>query len=244
VPPVSTDDPRVGIQARLERASAYNNWIADQAKHHLGRRVLDLGCGAGNITELVIDGTRELVVGVDHWDEFVKLSSERLTGLGPNIHVEKADLGDPNLAGQLGHYGFDSAMCCNVMEHVEDHELALNSVAKLLPPGGKFFLLVPAFPVIYGQMDAADHHFRRYTKKMLTDVVSRTPFEIERQYYMNMPGFFSWLIVGRILRRSLVAEGAYSIYDKIIPLLRFLEGRIAPPFGQSLVAVLRVPDDV
>src|SRR2546423_12697978 len=69
-PMPSAVDPRVEIQASLERASNYNRWIGDQARRHLGRRVLDAGCGSGNITEQFLD--RDQVVAVDVWEDFVE----------------------------------------------------------------------------------------------------------------------------------------------------------------------------
>jgi hypothetical protein len=107
-----------------------------------------------------------------------------------------------------------------------------------MPNGGTIFLLVPAFPVLYGEHDRADHHFRRYTKRMLRETIEPLPLEIETYYYMNMPGFFAWFLVVRMMRRRLSEEGI-GLYDKLIPGIRAVEERVRPPFGQSLVAVMR-----
>jgi SAM-dependent methyltransferase len=231
-----TGDPRVDIQQRLERAWNYNRWIAAQAREALGRRVLDAGCGSGNVTDLILD--RDLIVAVDVWKEFVDIVREKYAGL-PHVHVHRYDLADPAIVSGLKDQNLDSALCVNVLEHVEDHAGALRNIATLLPAGGRLFLLVPAFPSIYGRMDAADHHFRRYTKKSLRDTVEPLPWAIESLRYMNLPGYFAWALMGKLLRKSLLDESTYGIYDRIIPLLRAVEERVAPPFGQSLVAVLR-----
>jgi SAM-dependent methyltransferase len=230
------EDPRVAIQARLRAASAYNRWIVDEARPYLGRRVLDAGCGAGNLTELLLD--RELIVAVDEWPEFVATMGERFEGAG-NVTAHRGDLADPGLVEQLRPYGIDSIICSNVLEHVDDDRQALSNFAQLLPPGGRAFLLVPAFPIIYGAMDAADHHFRRYTKRVLRRRVEGLPLEVERSWYMNVPGVASWFLYGRVLGRSEVTEDMYSAYDRLIPWLSRLERTLRPPFGQSLVAVLR-----
>ncbi len=111
-------------------------------------------------------------------------------------------------------------------------------MAAVLPPGAPIFVLVPAFPVLYGEHDRADHHFRRYTKHSLTKTVAPLPIEIESHYYMNLPGFFAWFLVVRLMRRRLSEEGI-GLYDRLIPGIRRVEERVRPPFGQSLVAVLR-----
>jgi SAM-dependent methyltransferase len=231
----SAVDPRVEIQSSLERASNYNRWIGDQARAHVGDRVLDAGCGSGNITSQLLD--REQVVAVDVWDDFVE-TMERRFGAASNLAVHRFDLADPAMTAALEPYRLDSAICCNVLEHVEDHRAALSNIAGALTLGAPIFLLVPAFPVLYGEHDRADHHFRRYTKRSLRETVEPLALDIEDSRYMNLPGFFAWFLVVRLLRRRL-NEDAIGLYDKLIPLIRGVEKRVRPPFGQTLVAVLR-----
>ena len=231
-----SSDPRTAIQASLNQASNYNRWIADQAKAHIGRRVLDAGCGSGNITRLLLEDS-DLVVAADEWDDFVALMTESFAGTD-NVAIESLDLAAPSMPAQLERYGLDSVFCANVLEHIEDHGAALGNMAALLPPGSPIFLLVPAFPVLYGEHDRADHHFRRYTKVSLRQVVEPLPIEIERDYYMNLPGFFAWFTYVRLMRRRLSEEGI-GLYDKVIPLIRAAEERMRPPFGQTLVALMR-----
>lgn len=228
-------DPRVAIQASLQRASNYNLWIADQAKSHMGRRVLDAGCGAGNITRELLE--RDLVVAVDVWDEFVALAEQEFANT-KRVAVHQFDLSDPQMKEGLAAYELDSVLCANVLEHVEDDRAALANLAALLPVGAPIFLLVPAFPILYGEHDRADHHFRRYTKRSLRETIDPLSLEIEFDYYMNLPGYFAWLVVVRLLRRRLSEEGI-GLYDKVIPAIRAVEERVRPPFGQTLVAVLR-----
>lgn len=228
-------DPRVEIQDSLGRASNYNDWIAAQARTHIGRRVLDAGCGAGNLTRLLLD--RDLVVAADEWQDFVSIVGQSFSGIG-NVAVEHVDLSDPEMPTRLECYAIDSVICANVLEHIEDDRAALANMAALLPPGGPIFLLVPAFPVLFGEHDRADHHFRRYTKRSLRQTVSPLPIEIESAYYMNLPGFFAWFLYVRVLRQRLNEDGI-GLYDRVIPAIRAAEARIRPPFGQTLVAKLR-----
>ena len=228
-------DPRVEIQDSLRRASNYNRWIGDQARAVVGRRVLDAGCGSGNITRQLLD--RDQVVAVDVWDDFVGTMERSFEGAG-NLAVHQFDLADPAMTETLLQYELDSAICANVLEHVEDHRQALVNIGGALRPGSPIFLLVPAFMLLYGEHDRADHHFRRYTKRMLRETVDGLPLEIETARYMNLPGFFAWLLLVRVMRRTL-DESSIGLYDKVIPLIRAVESRVSPPFGQTLVAVLR-----
>jgi SAM-dependent methyltransferase len=197
--------------------------------------VLDAGTGAGNLARLLAD--RELVVGVDQWPEFADIVSERFADV-PNVEMLHGDLTDPSLPDALRSFRLDSAMCSNVLEHIEDDRGALANMAACLPPGSPIFLLVPAFMALYGEHDRADHHVRRYTKRSLAETVEPLPLRIERSYYMNLPGFFAWFVVGRVLRRQL-KESDVGFYDRVVPAVRAVESRVRPPFGQSLVALLR-----
>jgi SAM-dependent methyltransferase len=230
-----THDPRVAIQDELGRASNYNNWIAARARAHLGRRILDAGCGSGNITRLMMD--RDHVAAVDVWPDFVEHMKADF-GDRPDVSVHQFDLADPAMVEALAPLELDSAMCLNVLEHVEDHRTALRNFAEIVGPGGSIFLLVPAFMSLYGEHDRADHHFRRYTKQSLAQTVDGLPLRIERQHYMNLPGYFAWFLVCRLLRRQLSSE-SIGFYDKLIPAIRGVETRVKPPFGQTLVALMR-----
>ncbi len=229
-------DPRVAIQRSLGRASNYNGWIADQIREHAGRRLLDAGCGSGNLTHHLVD--RDLVVAVDVWPDCVQAMNERFHAAG-NVRVIQSDLADAALGDRLRPHRLDSAFCCNVLEHVEDDRQVLRMFAETLVPGSPVFLLVPAFPLLFGAHDRADHHLRRYTKRSLAAKVANVPLAIESMHYMNFPGFFAWLLLTRMLGRQLDAA-SIGLYDRcVIPVARAVEDRAAPPIGQSLVAVLR-----
>jgi SAM-dependent methyltransferase len=219
----------------MGQASNYNDWIASQARAHVGSRVLDAGCGSGNLSAMLLD--REHVVGVDVWDDFVEIVGQRFAD-APNFRIHQFDLSDPAMVEALKEERLDSAMSSNVLEHIEDDRAALANIAAVLPAGAPIFLLVPAFMGIYGAHDREDNHFRRYTKRSLAETVAPLPITIERQYYMNLPGFFAWYLLGRVIRKPL-GEGQIGLYDRLIPGIRALETRVRPPLGQSLVALLR-----
>jgi SAM-dependent methyltransferase len=229
------EDARVEIQDSMRLASNYNRWIADLIGGHVGQRVIDAGCGSGNLAELLLD--RQKVIGVEVWDEFVDVLHERFAG-NPAFEVLHYNLEDPALVDALREQRPDSGYSANVLEHVEHDARALANLAAALPPGAPFFLLVPAFPVLYGEHDRLDHHHRRYTRKSLAQLLAQVPFEADDMRYMNLPGFFAWFLLGRVARRPLDA-GKVGLYDRVIPAVRRVEARVTPPFGQTLVAMLR-----
>jgi SAM-dependent methyltransferase len=134
----------------------------------------------------------------------------------------------------------DTIVCANVLEHVEDDRLALTNMRAILRGGGRLLLLVPAHPFLFGTMDQADEHFRRYTRSTLTNRVRAAGFEVERLYQMNALGIVAWFVNGKLLRRRLIPSTQYGLYNRLVPTLARAErGILRPPVGLSLVCIAR-----
>ena len=88
-------------------------------------------------------------------------------------------------------------------------------------------------------MDATDNHYRRYTKRLIIEKIEKPGFNIIKAKYINTLGFFGWWFNGKIMRRRLIPFRQTLIFDKIVPLLGFVENFLNPPFGQSLVLIAK-----
>jgi len=226
------------IQSRLgDDADSYNEWIASRFRPFAGERLLDAGSALGNVTRFFLD--RELVIGLDVTEEFTREISARFAD-HQNFRTVVHDLGDP-FPPELRAEEIDTVLCVNVLEHVEDHEGALRNMHELLVPGGRLLLLVPALPSLFGTLDEADHHFRRYTRASLAAAVSGAGFAIERIAYTNPVGMLGWFVNGKILRRRLVPRGHYRLYNRLVPVLGAIERVLPPPLGLSLICIARKP---
>ena len=114
---------------------------------------------------------------------------------------------EPGLEGALAAHarGIDSVVCArledtgfppssfgavglfDVLEHIEDEAYALNEIHRVLAPGGRLFLTVPAFQVLFSADDVAAGHHRRYTASRLARVLKRAGFHTEYQTYLFWP---------------------------------------------------------
>ena len=130
----------------------------------------------------------------------------------------------------------------NVLEHIKDDTKAISNFYQLLKPKGKLILIVPAFSWLYGSVDKSDHHFRRYTKSSIKEIINNSGLKILDLKYMNFLGIFGWYLNGKILRKEVVHNGMLSFYDKVIPLIFKIEAIIPPPFGLSLFCVAEKND--
>ena len=99
-------------------------------------------------------------------------------------------------------------------------------------------LIVPAMRALYGAMDKAIGHFRRYERDALSAKLRRAGFRVEETRYMNAIGVPGWFLNGRLLRRKSVPGLQARLNDLLVPILR-LERRLDLPFGMSLLAVGR-----
>jgi SAM-dependent methyltransferase len=225
------------IQNRLSQSENYNRWIYEQFRPFIGQRVLDVGCAIGNITQFYMD--RDLVVGLDVVEEFIDLIKKRFADYN-NFEALLIDIADPAVT-ELAAKRIDTITCANVLEHVDNDARALAHMREILVPGGVLTMLVPAFTSLFGTMDEADHHYRRYTRPLLQERLLAAGFEVERIHYMNPVGMAGWWFNGKVLRKQVVNVGQYAFYDRLVPALSWIERRVKPPFGLSVIAAARKP---
>lgn len=203
----------------------------DRLRRWIGRRVLEIGSGIGNLSTFLVD--REQLVLTDTREEYLDRLRQRFAG-HPNIAVAYLYL--PNDVGALGGQRFDTAICLNVLEHVDDDISSLAAMRGLLAPSGRLVLLVPALPALYGTIDRALGHHRRYTRAGLRDLLRATGFRSLHLEYFNLAGVPGWWFAGRVLRRQTIPAGSLQLYDALVPLFR-LERLIPWRVGQSLIAI-------
>jgi SAM-dependent methyltransferase len=222
----------------MAHAANYFAWQGRLVVPELGQRVIEVGCGIGNFTGMLLD--RETVLAVDVDPACVERLRERYPDR-PNL---QSFVCEPSTAAfaDLARFRPDSCICLNVLEHIEDDGRALEAMASVLIPGGVIALLVPAFPALYGPIDRNLSHHRRYRRDTLAALALHTGLRVEKLHYVNAVGFFGWWINAHIFRREAQSEGQIRVFDRsIVPWISRLEAIGRPPFGQSLFAVLRKP---
>lgn len=114
----------------------YSDQILPLVVRHVAgaARVLDLGCGEGQIARLAVAGGAERVTGIDA--SAAQIAEARRRG-GGVTYVRGSATSLPLVSGW-----FDAVVSCLVLEHVEDLDGALDEVSRVLRPGGRFILFV------------------------------------------------------------------------------------------------------
>jgi len=203
----------------------------DRLHRWIGRRVLEIGSGIGNLSAFLAD--RERLVLTDTREEYLTRLRQRFAG-HPNVAVARLYL--PHEHDALGGERFDTVICLNVLEHVENDIASLVAIRALLAPRGRLVLLVPALPALYGSIDRALGHHRRYTRAGLAARMRSTGFTVVHIEYFNSAGIPGWWLAGRVLRRQTIPAGSLRLYDALVPLFR-LERLLPWRVGQSLIAI-------
>jgi SAM-dependent methyltransferase len=80
-----------------------------------------------------------------------------------NLNVQQGSI----LELQFDNNQFDLVCAFDVIEHVEDDQLAINEMYRVCKPGGNVIVTVPAFMFLWSKHDVVNHHFRRYTRPQL-----------------------------------------------------------------------------
>jgi SAM-dependent methyltransferase len=218
---------------QLAELDRYNNWVYEEIASALGRRVLEVGSGTGNITRFLCADGRQ-VTATDVVPGY-RNELERVFGDRPNVRVGKFDLTAEAPEAFVAE-PFDSVVCLNVLEHIEDDLFALSQMRRALAPGGRLALLVPAHQFLYGEFDRAVGHFRRYGKRELTAKLEQSGFAVRRIKHFSLVAALPWLINGRLLKRDYLPTGQANLANRLVPLLK-LERLIGPPCGLSLIAI-------
>lgn len=221
-------------QERMRFATNYFDWQARLVLPHVGRRVIEIGCGLGNFTRYMLD--RECIVGIDIEPACAEQWQRAFPG---HNHLTGAamDATDPAFL-KLAKYRPDTVVCLNVLEHIEDDVTALRHMHSVLPPGGRALLIVPAYESLYGPIDYNLGHYRRYSKGPFGRLAHSLGFRATMQY-MNTIGCLGWWVNAKIFKKTEQSEHQIRFFDSaIVPVLSRLEAAIPPPFGQSIFAVL------
>jgi 2-polyprenyl-3-methyl-5-hydroxy-6-metoxy-1,4-benzoquinol methylase len=211
----------------------FDTWLYEEYAPFVGNRILEVGCGMGN--QLVHFCDRELAIGIDISRGCIEQVKKKFCQY-KNLEFYCMNILESESL-TLGEKNIDTVVSLNVFEHLPDDNIALQHVRELLNPGGKLILIVPAHEGLYGSMDIPMSHYRRYTKQTAEAKLAQAGFNVITQKYINMLGGIGWLVNGRILQRRVAPSGQLKLLNKIIPYLRWLEGRINAPFGISLLTV-------
>jgi SAM-dependent methyltransferase len=237
-PEILTDQPDpAGAEtlAIMQAAPRYHAWQYRRVAPFLGRRIAEIGAGVGNMSQHLLSGRPDLLLLTDTDAGYRAALHERFDS-DDSVDVRSLTLPDDQAAEQLREYRLDTVVAFNVIEHIPEDVPALRSIARMLMPGGRVVILVPALPSLYGSLDVELGHARRYTRRTLADAIGRAGLSVERVFYFNLLGSLGWWFSACVRRQPRIPVRQLRIFDALVPLLR-LEDMVPLPLGQSVIGV-------
>jgi SAM-dependent methyltransferase len=191
-------------------------------------KILDFGAGIGSLALI--------------WKELSAQSVECL-------EIDPIQLGELTKRGftcwnsldKIPHK-FDFIYTSNVLEHIEDDTKSLENLASILESNCRIGIYVPAFDILFSDLDRSVGHYRRYSKKKLVNKVSVSGFKVVYCQYVDSVGFFASLLIKILGWKSIGNIGSprsLKIYDKFIfPLSRIIDritlGRL---LGKNIILI-------
>ena len=190
---------------------------------------VDFGAGIGTLAQLFLTeyGLRPAVIEID------PSLLERLQNLGFQTYQS---------ANEIPKESYAACYSSNVLEHIPDDQASLCDIHKILKPGGRLVIYVPAFEVLWSPMDDQVGHLRRYRKMKLKKLVTSSGFRVLSCDYSDSVGFFTSLFLRLFQNQKRFGvnnKHSLAFYDKFIyPISIFLDGLgLRYFFGKNLLLV-------
>lgn len=233
-PPSTEGDGHETLRALETAAPNYNAWLAKSFEPWAGQRILEVGAGIGTITAHLAQG-KELVTALELEAPYVERLKNRFRNWA-NIEPLQSDVSLADWQA-LAARRFDTIVLSNVLEHIDDDAAAIRTFAKILPPRGRLLIYVPALPALFGTLDEAVGHHRRYLPSTLKAAIEPNGFEVVHLEWMNLVSIPGWVVNGRILGKRSLSPLQLRVFDAIAPAVARLESRLRLPVGMNLFAV-------
>lgn len=218
------------ILHEMQEAPKFSRWLIDLASPYLGETVLEVGSGIGNQTRIL--SFQHHVIATDYDQKFVDILVNAFAG-NEFIRVEKWDVQEPWEGIPLMA---DSVFCSNVLEHIEQDEMALLNICKILNSEGRLILVVPQGRNLFSSLDSYLKHYRRYDKEDIEVMLTKAGFAIERIFSFNKAGVLGWVLKGKVLKKKTLGRPSLKLFNVLVPVFQKID-RFLPWKGLSWFVV-------
>jgi SAM-dependent methyltransferase len=238
--PVQDVDDPIGLKTLelFAGADEFNRWMYNAIAPYCKGRLLEIGSGIGNLSQLLLDQGGKVILS-DLRSAYCQFLQHRFGDKSNLEGVVQLDLSVPfNIPGDpLLAPGFDTIIALNVVEHIGDDKIAIGNCVRLLRPGGRLVVLVPAFQSLYNALDKGLGHYKRYSRKGLNALLVEQGLEVKHSRYFNSAGILAWWMSGIILRKKSITAGQLNLYNLFLPVFRLIDAFMYRVAGLSVISI-------
>jgi glycosyltransferase involved in cell wall biosynthesis/precorrin-6B methylase 2 len=224
-----------GVLNNLTGTPQYLSWLARKLRPHVGDSVLEIGAGIGNITGRLMS-RRVLYVAAEKDPLHLHALRNRFLRT-PNVVVQQLDPEKPEGIASMERC-FDTVLCVNILEYVNDPAAVLEALRRTLKPNGVIVVLVPQGATLFGTLDRRLGHKRRYAAAEARRAMEEQGLTVEKLYQFNKAGTLPWLMYSRVFSSGRINKPVLKIFDKTVWLWRRIDA-LLPWRGLSLILVAR-----
>jgi 2-polyprenyl-3-methyl-5-hydroxy-6-metoxy-1,4-benzoquinol methylase len=207
----------------IDKLNVYNSFIFEKViKKIKFNKVLDFGCGFGTFIQYAMEKHSLEITGHEINPQALKILDKKEIKYITSLDSSK-------------EY-FDTIVSMNTLEHIKDDVKTLNELNNMLKQDGLLILYLPQSMKIWTNLDDLVGHYRRYTKKDLTNKLKLTNFQVTSTEYVDTVG---WLVL--YLTKHLKIKLNYSqkkliFYDRyIFRFFKFLDRFFSNFFGKNIL---------
>lgn len=204
-----------------------------------GKRVLDVGCGIGDLSFLLADAGAD-VIGIELDPQKVACANR----VARNWHFTRLRFvaGDVTRLDQTKLGQFDVICCIALLEHIQDDITLLLHLQSMLRPDGVFLLEVPsAHRKTIPEVEKADGHMRPgYIFEEVPGLLKKTGFKVISSKTMDSLGLiYHWCLWSRIVPNPQVQPWLFAALGPLfLPLIRLTSAFVKSP-GSELCFLAR-----
>ena len=220
---------------RFEKANFWIKYTIFKIRKYLKDDILEVGAGWGSFTKSYMKNLNSITL-TDTDDDNFNILNKNFFG-EKKIKVLKSLTKDINKK-------FNSIIYLNVLEHIEEDKLEIETALEKLNNGGYLVILVPAHQKMYSKLDKAVGHFKRYDM----DFFKKNHFKnakIVKLHFLDILGYLLYH-----LNKTFFKDETYPsnlkifIWDKIFtPVTIIIDYLTGYKFGKNILCVYKKTSD-
>jgi len=222
----------------IQKAKNFNRWVYETIKPFCSGEILEIGSGIGNISQYFLKEGYYTTLS-DVKNAYCKKLRVELSKFNSLREIICLDIAHDNFDKEYYEYfyKFDTIFSINVIEHIQDDNVALKNCYNLLKPKGKLIIIAPAYQKLHNKLDIALKHYRRYSKKTLNMLITKNNFEIIKSKYFNAVGILGWYVSGKLQKNETIPKCQMQFYDSFVFIFKIIDKILMNQVGLSVITV-------